>query len=165
MMLYELATDYVAFLQAVENGDIPDEAIEDTLEAIKTGFEEKVDNIACLIKGIEAECDAIRAEELRLAERRKAKERKAERCRSFLENMIQYTGIDKVETARCRITFRKSEAVEVDETFLEWAKQKRPDLLTVAQPTANKTEIKNAIKNGDEVVGVVIRVNHNMQLK
>ena len=165
MMLYEIAADYINFLEAVENGDIPEEAIEDTLEAIKSSFEEKSDNIACLIKNLEAEISAIEAEEARLAERRKAKKRRKDRIKRYLESAILLTGVNKIETARNRITFRKSEVVTVDETFIEWAKANRDDLLTFAEPTPNKTEIKKALKEGTEIVGAELRVNNNIQIR
>ena len=62
MKLYEISSQYNQFLQAVENGDIPIEAVSDTLEAIEGEFEDKADNIACLIKNKEAEMLAIKAE-------------------------------------------------------------------------------------------------------
>ena len=164
-MLYEIAADYINFLEAIENGDIPEEAIEDTLEAIKSSFEEKSDSIACLIKNLDAEISAIKAEETRLADRRKAKERQKERIKSYLESTLLLAGVDKIETARNRITFRKSEAVTVDENFIEWAKANRDDLLTFAEPTPNKTEIKKALKEGAEIVGAELRVNNNIQIK
>jgi hypothetical protein len=55
MKLYELANDYLALMQAIDNGEIPEEAIADTLESITAGIEEKADNIACLLKNIEAD--------------------------------------------------------------------------------------------------------------
>ena len=46
MTLYEIATDYKNFIEAVENGEIPEEAITDTLESIQSLLEDKADNIA-----------------------------------------------------------------------------------------------------------------------
>ena len=46
MKLYEIANDYLALVQAVEDEEIPEEAISDTLEAIEGEIEVKADNIA-----------------------------------------------------------------------------------------------------------------------
>ena len=73
--------------------------------------------------------------------------------------------MDKVETARNKITFLKSEPVEVDATFLEWALKYRDDLITYGKPSANKTKIKEAIKNGQEIVGARIVSKKNIQIK
>ena len=166
MKLYEIANEYLALVEAIENEEIPEEAVADTLEAITAEIEDKADNIACLMKSLNAEALAIREEEKRLAERRKSKERVAERCKQYLSDVLQKASIDKVETARNKITFRKSESVEVDEeSFLSWAMTNRDDLLIYSAPTANKTEIKKALKDGVEIVGAVLRVNQNIQLK
>jgi hypothetical protein len=166
MKLYELANDYLALLDAIDNGEIPEEAIADTLESITACIEDKADSIACLLKSLDADCIAIKAEEARLAERRKAKERAHERMKQYLSETLQRAGLDKIETARNRITFRKSETVEiVEEVFIKWAQMHRDDLLTYAEPKANKTEIKKALKSGAEIAGAELRINQNIQIR
>jgi hypothetical protein len=165
MKLYELANDYLALLQAIENEDLPEEAIADTLEAITGEIEDKADGIACVLKSLDAEIFAIKTEEQNLAERRKAKENAKERLKQYLADTLLGLGIDKVETARNRITFRKSESVEVDDGFILWAAENKAELLTFKEPTANKTEIKKALKNGAEIPGARIVSSMNLQLR
>lgn len=165
MKLYEIANEYLALMQAIDDGEIPEEAIADTLEAITGEIEFKADNIACLLKNIDADIKAIKAEEDRLAERRKAKEKAYDRLKQYLSDVLQSTGINKVETARNNISFRKSEAVEIDESFIAWATIHRDDLLKFSKPTADKTAIKKALKDGSEIVGAKLVVNQNIQVK
>ena len=165
MKLYEIANDYLALMQAIDDGEIPEEALADTLEAIEGEIEVKADNIACLLKNLDADVVAIKAEEARLAERRKVKEAAHKRLKEYLASVLLRTGIDKVETARNQISFRKSESVELDDTFIAWATANRDDLLTFSEPKANKTEIKKALKSGAEIVGAQIVVNQNIQIK
>jgi hypothetical protein len=166
MKLYELANDYIALLLAIDEEDIPEEAITDTLEAIKGDVEVKADNIACMLKNLLAESEAIRAEEIRLAERRRAKEKAYDRLKEYLSNVLQQMDITKVETARNKITFRKSESVELnEEAFIKWASENRDDLLTYAEPKANKTEIKKALKDGAEIVGAQLVTKQNINIK
>jgi type I site-specific restriction-modification system R (restriction) subunit len=166
MKLYEVANDYLALMQAIDEDEIPEEAIADTLEAIKGEIEIKADNIACLLKNIESDISAIKAEENRLAERRKAKEKSHERIKQYLSETLQKLGINKVETARNNIAFRKSESVEIDaDTFFSWAQVHRDDLLTYAEPKPNKTEIKRALKDGAEIVGACLVNKQNIQIK
>lgn len=166
MKLYELANDYVALMQAIENEELPEEAIADTLEAITGEIEDKADGIACVLKSLDAEIFAIKAEEHNLAERRKAKENAKERIKQYLADTLLGLGIDKVETARNKITFRKSESVEVDDdTFFEWACKNGSHLLTYTAPKPNKTEIKKALKAGEEIEGARIVSGQNIQIK
>lgn len=167
MKLYEIANDYLALMQAIDNDEIPEEAISDTLEAITGEVEVKADNIACLLKNLDADIVAIKAEETRLAERRKAKEKSAERVKQYLADTLQRMSIDKVETARNKISFRKSESVEVfdENAFVKWALGNRDDLLTFTDPKVNKTEVKKALKSGVEIEGAQLVSNMNIQIK
>lgn len=165
MKLYEIANDYLALLQAIDEGEIPEEAIADTLEAIEGEIEFKADNLACVLKTLEAEAAAIKAEEKTLAERRKQKEKASERIKTYLSDVLQGLNINKIETARNKITFRKSESVIVDDSFILWARDNRADLLTFSDPTANKTAIKQALKDGAEIEGAHIESKQNIQIK
>lgn len=166
MKLYEIANEYLELMRVIETEDIPEEYIADTLEAIKGEIEIKADNIACILKNIQADIKAFKEEETRLADRRKVKENAYDRLKQYLSDVLQRMEIDKVETPRNSISFRKSEAVEVDEgAFLEWAREYRDDLLSYSAPKPNKTEIKKALKDGADIVGTKLIVNKNIQLK
>lgn len=166
MRLYELTAELSEFLERIDEGDIPEEAIADTLESITMDIEDKADNIACMLKSLEAEITAIKAEATRLVERGRAKEKTYDRIKEYLAENLQRVGMDKLETARNKIAFRKSESVEVDEaTFLGWADVHRDDLLTYTAPKANKTAIKKALKDGEAIPGAQIVVKANLQIK
>lgn len=167
MNLYEITNDYLALMSAVDNGEIPEEAIADTLEAIEGEIEIKADNIACMLKNLDAEIAAFKVEEARLAERRKAKERLAERVKGYLSETLLRVNLTKVETVRNKIGFRSSESVAITDTdgFLAWAMSGREELLSFAKPTPNKTEIKKALKGGSEVFGAQLVTSQNIQIK
>ena len=118
-----------------------------------------------MLKNIEAEVKAIKEEEANLATRRKTKEKAYERLKEYLSTTLQSLSIDKVETARNKITFRKSESVEIDDTFIEWAQENREDLLKYSAPTADKTEIKKILKGGAELQGAQLISKQNIQIK
>jgi hypothetical protein len=169
MKLYEIAQSLQDLMQDIENGNIPEEAIKDTLECVELAFEEKADNIACIIKNMNAEVAAIKVEEDRLAERRKSKEKEAERLQNYLADMFQRTGFEKVETARNKITFRKNppKVVFTDEkTFIEWAiKNEKDYFLNYGKPTINKTNVKEAINGGEAIPGAQIITEQRLQIQ
>lgn len=169
MKLYELTNEYQSLLNMLdEDSEFPAEAITDTLESITAEIEVKADNIACVLKNLYAEIEAIKAEETRLAERRKSKQTAYDRIKQYLSDELQKANVSKVETARNKITFRKSESVDliVDEgAFINWAAENRDDLLTYKQPTINKTAIKAAIKEGANIAGAQIVEKQNIQIK
>lgn len=169
MTLYEIAQDFLALMQDIENGNIPEEAVKDTLECVELAFEDKADNIACYIKNLNAEAAAIKAEEEKLAERRKSKEKEAERLQSYLADMLQRTGFDKVETARNKITFRKNppKVVFADEkAFIDWAvSNDKSYYLNYGKPTINKTNVKDAINGGEAIPGAQIISEQRLQIQ
>lgn len=168
MTLYELTSGYASFLEAIENGDIPADAIADTLESIEAEIDEKIDNTACMIKSLEAMEAAIKAEEDRLAERRKVKANLRERLKTYLSDMLLSMGKTEWESARNKISFRKTPGKVVvanERAFIEWAAANDESLITIGKPTLNKTAIKLALEAGKQIEGAEIVVGQNMQLK
>lgn len=168
MTLYELATEYKEFLAAVDEGDIPEEAIADTLQCIEADIDTKIDNTACLIKELEAEEAAIKAEEDRLAQRRKSKAAARERVSDYLAAMMQEIGKSDFESARVRIGFRKTpgKVIAEDEgSFIRWAMEHDDSLISYGKPTLNKTAIKTALETGRVLNGVRIETGVKMTIK
>lgn len=168
MKLYELSKDYENLILAIENGDIPETAITDTLESITTLLDEKADNIACWIKQLTAEAEAIKAEEDKLKARRTAKLNRAERLTNYLAECLTNAGRNKIETARNVISFRKTPGKVVfdnEKAFVEWAQKHADGLLTYKEPTTNRAAIQDYIKLGGQLDGVRIESSQNLAIK
>lgn len=168
MRLYEIADDYMRLMDAIENDDIPETALADTLESIVSLLEDKADNIACLIKNLMAEAEAIKAEEDKLKARRTAKLKRAEALTEYLSECLTNAGHTKIETARNVISFRKNPPAVTfvnEAAFIEWAKVHNDSFLTYAKPTVNKTAIKAAINSGEEIEGAYLESKLNIQIK
>ena len=167
MALYEIAEVYRRFIEADENGEIPDDAFADTLASICLEFDEEVDNIACAIKNDTADIEAIKAEESALAARRKVKEARIARLKEYLSRTVLDAGRSKIETPRNKISFRKSEGVTVgdEQAFIEWAMKERADLIKYGKPSINRTAIKEALASGDVIPGACVETKMNLQLK
>ena len=65
--LYQLTQQYQTLLGMIEDGDIPEEAIADTLESLTGEIEDTVDSVACIVKQLAAEAEGIKGEETALA--------------------------------------------------------------------------------------------------
>ncbi|MFR5747044.1 MAG: siphovirus Gp157 family protein, partial [Romboutsia timonensis] len=74
MKLYELTQNYLNLQELLENPEIPAEMIETALNEVGGQIEDKAENIAKLIKTLEADVSGFKAEEKRLADRRKSLE-------------------------------------------------------------------------------------------
>ena len=168
MKLYEIAADYQNLLDAIEYGEIPEEALADTLESITCLLEDKADNIACLIKNLMAEAEAIKAEEDKLKARRTAKLKRAERLTQYLSDTLLRSGHTNIETARNVISFRQTPPKVVianEDDFIQWAYHNHPDFLKTSLPDINRIAVKNAIASGEKILGASLESSQSIQIK
>lgn len=154
MHLYEIAQEYRDLLNAIDAGDVPEEAIADTLESLDAQLDDKLENVAVFIKELTADAEALAAEEAAIKARKQAKQRRAEALTNYLTTQMERTGRRKLETARAVISLRRSSFVDIDNTadFVAWAEEHgRDDLLTYKAPEISKTAVKAAIENGETI--------------
>ena len=130
-------------------------------DELNMAFEEKVENTACYIKNLRADILAFKAEEDTLAQRRKQLEKKVEFLEKLLHDSLNGLDIQKFQTAKCAISFRRSTSVDVMDMGL------LPEhLLTIkTSVTANKTAIARLLKEGVAVPGCVLNENLNIGIK
>ena len=156
--IYELLNR--GFTVDEETGEIIDGTEE--LEQLQMERSQKLEGVALYIKGIEALIASIKAEEEALATRRKKKEDKVEKLKTYLTNSIVGNGETSFESAKVSISFRKSEGVEVLDKAVLDEKYWRTKTSTKREP--DKTLIKEAIKSGVAVAGAVLEERHNINI-
>lgn len=153
MNLYEIDTAILDCIDA-ETGEIFDV---DRFEELELARDSKVENICLWIKNLKAEIEALKAEKDAFAQRQKTAENKMERLKKYITG---YLGGLPFESAKVKVSFRKSEALEI----MEGASI--PDKYwKVKEPEINKAELKDAVKKGLVVSGVQIIENLKIQIK
>lgn len=127
------------------------------LDQLQVERNEKIENIALYIKNLEALSAGIKAEEERLKERRQAYDKKIASLEEYLTHACEG---NKFTTPKCEISFRKSTVCEVDEELLPkvWWKQKITE-------TIDKTGLKNALKQGEDIPGAKLVDKQNITIK
>jgi hypothetical protein len=160
MTLYQIDAALEALIDP-ETGELRDY---DAYESLAIERDVKLENTALYIKNLEADAEAIKAEEKALADRRRAAENRAAGLRMHLAEALNG---ERFETPRVAISFRKSEPLEVADPvkFVEWATDKHPEYLKWAQPTINKDAVKTALKDGAKIPGAEIVTRQNLQIK
>lgn len=109
---------------------------------------DKRDRFGAFLKRIEVEADAIRAEEKRLAQRRREFEKIGEAMRDSVRMQLENWGVKKVEGLKFTFAIHKSPpAIEVYDEVLV------PAEFIDYKPTVNKSAIAKAIADGREVPG------------
>lgn len=153
MNLYEIDAEILGCVDA-ETGEIFDI---DKFEALELERDSKVENICLWIKNLKAEAEALKAEKDAFAARQKSVENKMESLKRYMSGYLDGASY---ESAKVKVSFRKSESLEIEEGTII------PDeYLRFKEPEVNKTELKKAIKSGLHIDGVYISENKNIQIK
>ena len=158
MTIYEIDKEILNCIDP-ETGEIIDI---DKLNELELEKDAKIENVACWIKELKAEAEAIKAEKLALAERQKVAENKAESLKKWLAYALNG---EKFKTAKCSVSFRKSEVVEITDEGLNNLMKEHDELLTYKAPEPNKKAIKDALKDGLNVEGVQLVQNTSTIIK
>lgn len=158
--LYEINQKILACVQDGENivdtetGEVLDPA---ALDALEMQRDEKISNICKYVLNLRAEAKAIREREIAMADRRRAKENKANALEKYVDSNLHG---EKFETPEFKASYRKSQAVEVKDFMLV------PDCYLIPQePKVDKALIKKELKKGEAVPGCVLVERNNLSIK
>ena len=169
MTLYDIDAQIAALDGAAEDDMLIDAetgeliSVAQALDALRMEREAKLENVACWVKNLSAEADAIREEENRLIKRRKAAETKAANLKAWLlAAMTREDGTtDKLKTGRVYISVKRNPpSTVVDDALL-------PSTYKVAKITyqANKELIKRELLAGGEVPGAHLEYGRSVIIK
>lgn len=164
MQLYEIDKRYMEVLEQgfsidEDTGEILFDA--ENMDKLDVEFNDKVDNIACYIKDLNGLSESISNEIKALQERKKQNDAKAERLKGYIASSMQLRNLNKLESARNKLSFRKSVSVMVeDESKID------EDLFTIKmEKKLDKNKVKALLKEGIEVEGCKLVENTNLQIK
>ena len=162
MNIFNIQFEYQQlFNELIENGGEITPELELALQINKDNFHSKSENYAYITKQFDGEIDIIDNEIKRLQQAKKTREKAIDRLKDNIEHAMDLFEVDKIETPLIKISFRKSESVEVTDVN-ELPNEYKVIKLT---ETADKLKIKDAIKSGMFIEGCSIKTNRNLQIK
>ena len=169
MTLYDIDAQIAALEDAAEDDMLIDEetgeliSVSQALDALRMEREAKLENVACWVKNLSAEADAIREEENRLIKRRKSAETKAARLKAWLlAALTREDGTtDKLKTGRVMVSVKRNPPSTVVNDLL------LPSTYKVAKITyqPNKELIKRELLAGGEVPGAYLEYGRSVVIK
>lgn len=148
MKLYELINDYQ---EMIENQELTEEQKQEVCSLIEEELKDKENSLLCVDRNFKSDIEAIDNEIKRLQAMKKSKQNAHERFRSYVSETLKALGLEKVKNTFGSIYFKKSEAVEIDGRI-----EDIPMEYLKVEYKPNKTELKKAIKDGNEIKGVRI---------
>lgn len=138
-------------------------SVADALEKLEMARETKIENAAMMVKNLSAEAAAIKAEEEKLAKRRKAIENKADDVKQFLiRALTREDGTsEKFRTARAAVTVKLNPAKVIisdekllPEVFFREIIDRKPD----------KEQIKEVLSRGIDVPGAALERGRSVMI-
>ena len=168
--MYELAGNFVKLMEMMEDPEIDQEMVRDTLESVEFDIEVKAENYAKIIKMFNADIDVLKAEESRLENKRKSLENRIDYLKSNLKSSMEFMQMDKIKTPLFSIGIQNNpQSVNLmvsDEDFVEWCQKNNKDnFLKYSKPTIVKKEIMEEIKSGKEVWGATIVQGTSLRIR
>lgn len=158
--LYQITKEqeYLNYLLEESGGELTPE-IEEALAINMENMAEKSANYCATIAKYSAMGAAIKAEVQRLQAYAKTCARIEETLKARMLDAMQTFGIDKMEVGTYRLGTRKSTAVVIDNEAAI------PSQFIKVTTSVDKTAIKAAIKEGQEVAGAHIETNINISIR
>lgn len=157
MNLYELSQNYLA----VQEMDLDEDTLRDTLDSIEETFEDKAENIAKLYRTVEAEEKAFEVEEKRFYAMKKTAANKKQFLKQYLEDNMRLIGKTKFKAGVFNFAIQNNPpSVEIyDETLI-------PEQYLVEQPAKiDKAGIKELLKQGEEVPGAELKQTKGLRIR
>jgi hypothetical protein len=161
--LFELAVQYREDVSKLEDLDLDEQTVADTLEAMGGELEAKAVNVIYFAQNLAATAAAIKEAETKMAARRKALENRAEALKKYVFDNMKFAGISKIECPHFKLSIRDNPA-SVD--VFDQAQLPADYLREVpATYTPDKTLIGKALKDGFDVPGAKLVHEQRLDIK
>lgn len=159
--LYEINQAYLDLLNKVdpETGEVL--FSDEDIDSIAEEYEQKADNIACLIKDKEATIKARKSEMESLKERNEREQKQVDYLKRYLLQSLRLRNVKKLETVRNVIRMRNTVSVQVENDAVIPEQYIR----TKVTSEPNKAEIGKALKEGIMIPGCALLEKTSITIK
>ncbi|MFJ5768117.1 siphovirus Gp157 family protein [Lysinibacillus sp. NPDC093210] len=155
--LYELTDQYKMLQNFIEENNV--EGFELALSQIKGEIGEKLEGYAMVLKNIESDIAGIKAEEKRLADRRKSMESNIARIKENVADTLLTVEGNRVKTEKFTFSFRKSTSVQIENDAAI------PPQFIKVEKTISRAELAKALKAGEQIEGAQLIENQSLSIR
>ena len=156
--LYELNDMYRNIQFLIESGEYTEEELKFALDSVNGEIAEKLEGYAMVVKNIESDIEGLKAEERRLADRRKSLENGVKRMKEAMQDTLLLTGEKRIKTQKFTISLRKSSSVEIENEDLI------PEEFVKITKTISKSELAKRLKE-TEIPGAKLVEKESLQIR
>lgn len=161
MKLYEI-TDELLEAASHEGGELTEVELHQRLNSLAMEFSDKAEGITRLIKNIDAYASAADEEAKRLQAVKKSAQNRAQWLKRYLQENMQALELTKLQAGVFRLGIQKNPPrVVVDDPGLipmEYAEE-------VTELRIDKTALKSALQEGQQIPGVHIEQGESLRIR
>lgn len=161
MKLYELTEAYLNILSLMDSEELDKQDLEKALSNINEEIENKSDNIGKVLQTLDADIQALKNEEKRLATRRKSLEKNKESLKEYLSNSLKIQDVKKLKTNLFTFYFKKNPTSVSIKDGVEIPKE----YLIEQEPKVDKRAIKKDLEDGKVIDGVELTQSESMVIR
>ena len=159
MTLYEMTEQAQALRDMLDAEEIDEQTFSDTLEAI--GAEDKVNSYCQIIRELDGDNAAIKAEIERLKKRIEHNTSSINRMKQALDGFMTASGKKKEKTPFFSVSYRKSQSVDI----LNEADIPQEYIKVKTETAPDKVAIKAALKAGEAIPGCRLKDTESLQIR
>lgn len=169
MKLYELTNQLMELQEIMEDPEADVDSFQAAIDAVELEINEKAEAIGKLIRNIEGSVNACKAEETRLANKRKAMNSRIDYLKQYVKGELKKADLKSAGTELMHFNIQataESVKIEDEAAFIDWCRENElVQYLKLAPPTIAKTEVKKALKRGDALAGARLEKGETIVLK
>lgn len=137
------------------------EGLEEAIKSVQMEETVKLDNIAKMIRSLQADTKSLKEEEKRLKARRESVERNINSLKKYLENYLKFKETSKIKTLNNTFTLANNpKKMIIDDTILE-----ENYMLQEVVSKPNKELIQEILNQGLEIKGVTIEQSQSLRIR
>lgn len=150
--IYELTEDMMKILSMMDDTDLDQQTLKDTMEGIEGAYEDKFDGYAAVIRQLTGYINELEEEKKRIDARKEAFENNVKKMKKIMLESMNLTGKTKFKTAKNSFWTQKNKASVVIDAKSVWDIPE--DFRRYKDPEPDKTKIGEAIAAGQDFTGI-----------
>lgn len=162
LTLYNITNKFAELMDRAENGELTEEEYNKLGEELALELQNKSSNIIGYVRNSELLIEAMKAEEKRISDMRKAGEAKLEKFKQYVLENMERLGLSKIQTELGALSVSKNPMSVEIENEDEIPSEFKQEVVTIK---IDKTAIKNHFKTTGEIIPGTKIIDDKMSLR
>lgn len=146
--IYEMTEEFKTLWQLMDDGVLEDDALMGAFEVAREDLADKLEGYCKFLKNLESDIAGLKAEEKRLAERRKVLENTKDRAKGAMLRAMKTAGEKKLPAGSFTVSVQANPpSLILDEQYIENIPEK---YIKHPAPEVDRSALKDALQNGDD---------------